>query len=120
MFPGQGAQKQGMCLSMKESPVARALFERAEKTLGYNILDICLNNNSELEKILKCTEFVQVVLQGWAEQLIAEKLELMKKVTHVSELSVGEFAAVVYAGVIEFQGTLKFGSATLRSDGRKC
>lgn len=64
MFPGQGAQKQGMCLSMKESPVARALFERAEKTLGYNILDICLNNNSELEKILKCTEFVQVVLQG--------------------------------------------------------
>lgn len=36
--------------------------ERVEKSLGYNILDICFNNNSELEKMLKSTKFVQIAL----------------------------------------------------------
>ena len=111
MFPGQGAQKAGMCISMKDSPEAKAIFERAEHILGYNILTICLKNDSELGERLKSTEFVQVSLLvsciAKLEQLKVERPDLSKKITHVAGLSVGEFAALVFAGVIKFEDALK-------------
>ena len=111
MFPGQGAQKAGMCISMKDSPEAKVIFEKAEQILGYNILDICLKNDSELGERLKSTEFVQVSLLvsciAKLEQLKAERPDLSEEITHVAGLSVGEFAALVYAGVIKFEDALK-------------
>lgn len=111
MFPGQGAQKVGMCVSMKDSPEANAIFKRAEQILGYNILDICLRTDSELEERLKSAEFVQVSLfvgcLAKVEQLKAERPNLLSSVTHVAGLSVGEFAALVYADVIDFESALR-------------
>lgn len=110
MFPGQGSQKISMCISMKDSLEAKAVFERAEQLLGYNILDICLND-TKLKERLKCTEFVQVSLLvgciAKLEQLKVERPDLIKKVTHVAGLSVGEFAALVYAGAIAFEDALR-------------
>lgn len=62
MFPGQGSQKVGMCVSLKDSPDARKVFQSAEEILGYNVLDICLGDEAILEQKLKSTEFVQVSL----------------------------------------------------------
>ena len=62
MFPGQGSQKVGMCVSMKDSKEARELFKTAEDVLGYNVLNICLGDEAILKQKLKSTEFVQVAL----------------------------------------------------------
>ena len=111
MFPGQGTQKVGMCISMKDSEEAKGIFKRAEYILGYNVLDICLKNDSELKEKLESTEFVQVSLLlgciAKLEQLKVERPSLMKTVTHVAGLSIGEFAALVYTGVISFEDALK-------------
>ena len=112
MFPGQGAQKVGMCKSMKDSAPAVEIFNRAKQILGYDVLEICTNSESLLIEKLKSTEFVQVALftscVAKVEQLKCEKPELLKQVTHVTGLSVGEFVALVYAGVLNFEDALRF------------
>ena len=62
MFPGQGSQKIGMCVSLKNNEEARKLFRRAENVLGYNVLEICTGDEVILKEKLKSTEFVQVAL----------------------------------------------------------
>ena len=62
MFPGQGSQKVGMCVSLKSSEEARKLFRQAENALGYNVLEICTGDEVILKEKLKSTEFVQVAL----------------------------------------------------------
>ena len=127
MFPGQGAQKVGMCKSMRDSVPAVEIFNRAKQVLGYDILKICTNEESLLIEKLKSTEFVQVVLftscVAKVEQLKCENPELMKQVTHVAGLSVGEFVALVYAGVLKFEHALRFiqkrGEA-MENDVKKC
>ena len=112
MFPGQGAEKVGMCVSMKDSPPAVEIFTRAKQILGYDVLEICTNKDTLLTEKLTSTEFVQVTLFlsciAKVEQLKYEKPELMKQVTHVAGLSVGEFVALVYAGVLKFEDALRF------------
>ena len=111
MFSGLGTQKVGMCKSMKDSAPAVEIFNRAKQILGYDILDIC-TNESLLIKKLKSTEFVQVALFtgcfAKVEQLKYEQPELLREVTHVAGLSVGEFVALVYAGVLKFEDALRF------------
>lgn len=111
MFPGQGSQKVGMCRSMKDSAEARYVFNRAGKILGYNILDICLQNDEELSERLKSTAFVQVALfvgcLAKIEQIKIENPHILTNINCVAGLSVGEFCALVYAGVLKFEDALK-------------
>lgn len=62
MFPGQGSQKVGMCVSLKGCKEACKLFKLAEEVLGYNVLDVCVGDEVILKQKLKSTEFVQVAL----------------------------------------------------------
>jgi [acyl-carrier-protein] S-malonyltransferase len=110
MFPGQGSQKRGMCISMKNSPEAIAVFSQAEAILGYNVLKLFLDNETDIEEKLKSTEFVQVSLFLSCLAKIELKVErpgLLDEITCVAGLSVGEFVALVYAGVISFKDALK-------------
>ncbi|XP_033097634.1 probable malonyl-CoA-acyl carrier protein transacylase, mitochondrial [Anneissia japonica] len=113
MFSGQGAQKQGMCISMVKSPGARQIFDRAKKkkVLGYDLLEIFLNNDNMLTQKLRSTEFVQVALLvgcvAKIEQLKIERADTTASVTHVAGMSVGEFVALVYAEVLDFEDTLR-------------
>ncbi|XP_031561672.1 uncharacterized protein LOC116297562 [Actinia tenebrosa] len=111
MFPGQGAQKRDMCISMKNSPEARAVFSRAEQILGYNVLELFLDDDTKFEEKLKSTEFVQVSLflscLAKVEQLKVERPDLIDDITCIAGLSVGEFAALVYSGVMSFEDALR-------------
>ena len=110
MFPGQGSQKLGMCTSMRNSEAATEIFEQAEKILGYNILDICTGPEDLLKEKLKSTEFVQVALfvscLAKVSQIYSEDPRAIENVTHVAGLSVGEFAALVFAKVLKFEDAL--------------
>lgn len=107
MFPGQGAQKNEMCLTMKDSAEGNHIFKRAEQITGYNVLEICLQQNQELKDRLKSTEFFQVAFlvgcMAKIAQLKKETPEMFKIISRVAGLSVGEFCALVYAEVISFE-----------------
>jgi [acyl-carrier-protein] S-malonyltransferase len=107
LFAGQGAQTVGMGRDLAEKFLtARALFERANKTLGYDLASVCFNGpEAELTK----TENAQpgIYLVSWiAFQLLKERVpELQFGAT--AGLSLGEFTALAAAGVLSFEDGLK-------------
>ncbi len=107
LFAGQGAQAVGMGKDLAEQfPTAKALFEKANSVLGYDLTNICFNGpEAELTK----TENAQpgIYLVSWvALQLLKEKVPALK-FEATAGLSLGEFTALAAAGVISFEDGLK-------------
>lgn len=107
LFAGQGAQAVGMGKDLAEQfPTAKALFEKANTVLGYDLATICFNGpEAELTK----TENAQpgIYLVSWvALQLLKEKVPTLK-FEATAGLSLGEFTALAAAGVMSFEDGLK-------------
>jgi [acyl-carrier-protein] S-malonyltransferase len=107
LFAGQGAQKVGMGKDWAEqSPTARALFDRANATLGYDLARLCFHGpDRELMK----TEHAQpaIYLVSWvAFQLLKERVPTLD-FTAAAGLSLGEFTALTAAGVMSFEVGLR-------------
>lgn len=61
LFPGQGSQFVGMAASLAKMPVVKQLFETANKILGYDLLELCLNGpKAELDRTVYCQPAVFV------------------------------------------------------------
>lgn len=90
----------------EQFPTAKALFERANAVLGYDLAAICFNGpEAELTK----TENAQpgIYLVSWvAFQLLKEKVPALK-FDATAGLSLGEFTALAAAGVMSFEDGLK-------------
>ncbi len=107
MFAGQGAQAVGMGRDLAaQFPAARALFDRANAVLGYDLAGICFNGpESELTK----TENAQpgIYLVGWvAFQLLQEQVPGFR-FDAACGLSLGEFTALAAAGALTFEDGLR-------------
>lgn len=107
MFAGQGAQVVGMGKDLAEAhPTARALFDRANDLLGYDLAKICFDGpESELTR----TENAQpgIYLVSWvALQLLRERVPGLKFDGAIG-LSLGEFTALAAAGSLSFEEGLK-------------
>jgi [acyl-carrier-protein] S-malonyltransferase len=107
LFAGQGAQAVGMGKDLAEQfPTAKALFEKANTVLGYDLASICFNGP---EADLTKTENAQpgIYLVSWvAFQLLKEKAPSLK-FEATAGLSLGEFTALAAAGVMSFEDGLK-------------
>src|SRR5690348_10951921 len=107
LFAGQGAQVVGMGKDLAEHfPTARALFQRANQILGYDLATICFEGpEAELTK----TENAQpgIYLVSWvAFQLLKESVPGFR-LDATAGLSLGEFTALAAAGVMSFEDGLK-------------
>jgi [acyl-carrier-protein] S-malonyltransferase len=107
LFAGQGAQVVGMGKDLAASfPSARAWFDRANATLGYDLARICFEGpDSELTK----TENAQpgIFLVSWvAFELLKERVPSLS-FQAVAGLSLGEFTALAAAGSLSFEDGLK-------------
>ena len=103
IFPGQGCQKEGMGKDLyAQFPKAEELFERANDFLGYKITDVMFHGNEEELMETKNTQpsvFVYETVLAMCQDDV--------KPDCVAGHSLGEFAALVIAGVLTFEDGLK-------------
>ncbi|MDC3402806.1 ACP S-malonyltransferase [Flavobacteriaceae bacterium] len=104
VFPGQGAQFVGMGKELYEqSALAKSYFEEANEILGFRITDVMFEGDAEA---LKQTEVTQPAI------FIHSVIEALLKgdsfnPSMVAGHSLGEFSALVAAGVLTFKDGLK-------------
>ncbi|MEN8118517.1 MAG: ACP S-malonyltransferase [Bacteroidota bacterium] len=116
MFPGQGAQFPGMGKDLYEnSTEAKALFEKANDILGFNITDIMFEGEVDDLKQTKVTQpaiFLHSVLLA----------KTLKDFTPdmVAGHSLGEFSALVANGALNFEDGLKLVSQRAMAMQKAC
>lgn len=102
VFPGQGAQYPGMGKDMYDnSAEARALFEKANALLGFNITDIMFEGMAEQLKETRVTQpaiFLHSVILAKSMKDFAPGM--------VAGHSLGEFSALVASGALTFEDGL--------------
>ena len=109
LCPGQGAQVVGMGKDFFEvSDVARAVFEKANSILGFDLAKICLEGP---EDRLNQTDISQpaIYVTGVACLRAASdegKIGDLAAVTAWAGLSLGEYTALHLAGVVTFEDGL--------------
>ena len=107
VFPGQGSQVIGMGKDLADAiPECKALFDRANEILGYDLAEICFEGpQEELNKSnhAQLGIFVASVAAFMAMKLKQPDLKFDVLAGH----SLGEWTALYVAGVVSFEDTIK-------------
>ena len=108
LFPGQGAQTVGMGRRLAETVAgARRLYDRAGEILGYDLAKLCFEGPAEELDSTVCSQPALFVTSLAAlESLRAESPDVVLSCEYAAGLSLGEYTAMVFAGVIEFEDGL--------------
>jgi [acyl-carrier-protein] S-malonyltransferase len=109
LFPGQGAQAVGMGAALcAEVPSARELFDRASSVLGYDLLKLCAEGPAEkLDTTVYSQPALYVASLAALERIKRDSPELVSSCGAVAGLSLGEYTALVFAGVMNFEAGLR-------------
>ncbi len=101
VFPGQGSQSVGMMAAYGDAAVVRATFDEASAALGDDLWAMVAEGPAELLAQTVNTQPVMLTAAISAWRLWCEKGGKMPTV--VAGHSLGEYSALVAAGVIEFK-----------------
>lgn len=109
LFPGQGAQSVGMGREWVEaSPAARQLFDRAGEILGYDLACLCFEGPAgQLDSTAYSQPALFVASLAALEVLRAKSPEVVAECQAAAGLSLGEYTALVFAGVLDFEAGLR-------------
>jgi [acyl-carrier-protein] S-malonyltransferase len=95
-------------LVCSQVPAARELFDRASAVLGYDLLKLCTEGPAEELDTTACSQPALFVASLAAlEQLKQDSPELVHGVAAAAGLSLGEYTALVFAGVMDFDAGLR-------------
>jgi [acyl-carrier-protein] S-malonyltransferase len=116
IFPGQGAQFTGMGKDIYESSTrTKALFDRANDLLGFNITDIMFTGSADEQKQTKVTQpaiFLHSVALALSNDSFAPDM--------VAGHSLGEFSALVANKTLSFEDGLLLVSKRATAMQRAC
>ena len=103
VFPGQGSQFVGMGKDLYEnSSLAKELFDKADKILGYRISDIMFSGTDEQLKQTKVTQ-PAIFLHSVISALCMDGFKPDMAAGH----SLGEFSALTACGCLSFEDGLR-------------
>jgi [acyl-carrier-protein] S-malonyltransferase len=105
VFPGQASQYPGMGKDLADKfPVARAVFDEADKALGFSISKICFEGTEDELKLTANTQPAILTVSVAAYRVIAEK---GISPDFVAGHSLGEYSALVAAGALNFADAVR-------------
>ena len=105
LFPGQGSQAVGMGRDLHDRfPTARTTFEEADDALGFSLSRLCFEGPEDRLRLTAFTQPAIVAVSVAAERLLREQ-GMVPSV--VAGHSLGEYAALVSAGVLPFADALR-------------
>ena len=106
LFSPQGSQAPGMGLELAErSPAARAAFDEADATLGWSVSEVCWIGPAERLDDTRQTQPCLLATSVAALRALAEAGAPAPAL--VAGHSVGEYAALVAAGVLDLDAALR-------------
>lgn len=104
MFPGQGTQFVGMGKNLMMIPQVVDLFHAASEILKYDLKKLCLEGpKSKLDQTIYSQPAIFVCSMGAVEKLKEEQPSAIENCMAVAGYSIGEFAALTFAGCFSFE-----------------
>lgn len=109
LFPGQGAQHVGMGKSLTQRyPAAARLFDQANDILGYDLAKLCFEGPAEdLDSTVISQPAIFVTSLAALEMLRADSPDVVLACEMAAGLSLGEYTALVFSGVLPFEDGLR-------------
>lgn len=101
LFPGQGAQTVGMGKDIYENyEVARKIYDKATEISGIDVKKICFEGP---EEELNKTENTQIAILTTSLAILEVLKERKIQADIAVGLSLGEYGALIYSGIISFE-----------------
>ena len=117
VFPGQGSQYTGMCNDLYQKySILEEMFKSAEDILGFNISKIMFNGSREDLTQTKVTQPAIFIRSMAVLKILGDSFNPKKVAGH----SLGEFSALVAAGVLSFEDGLKLVSTRAMAMQKAC
>ena len=106
LFSPQGSQVVGMGRELVEaSAAARAVFDEADAILGWSVSNTCFDGPADRLDDTRQTQPCLLATSVAAHRALAERVDM--EPAFVAGHSVGEYAALVAAGVLELDAALR-------------
>ncbi len=105
LFPGQGSQYAGMGRTLAaEFPAARAIFDEADRALGFSLSNLCFEGPEDQLKLTENTQPAILTVSTAAAAVLKEK---GIRPDYVAGHSLGEYSALVAAGALRFSDAVR-------------
>ena len=108
LFPGQGSQYKGIGSDIhREHASARKVYEQASDVLGYDIAELSFRDPGEQINLTRFTQPALLTHSIACLQVFRELTDDSLSPAMAAGHSLGEYSALVAAGILSFEGALK-------------